>query len=96
MAANEAVDGFEPVRFGLDTHGAGGILQDANDQLLLLKPHGNFFAGRLLGPGTSVQHEGQALTIHCGETTYGPVTIRLEDATYWADAINRLKANPNA
>ena len=96
IAANEAIDGFEPVRFGLDTQGAGGILQDAGERLLLLKPHGNFFAGRLLGPDTSIQQKGQALTIHCGETTYGPVTIRLDDAAYWADAINRLRTPSDA
>ena len=95
-AADEAVDGFETTRLGLDRNGAGGILEDAEGRLLLLKPHGNFFAGRLLGPNTSVLRNGDRLTIHCGERTYGVVTLELEDAHYWADAIDRLKTSGDA
>lgn len=92
QAANEAVEGFEPVRYGIDHDGRGGLLQDREGRVLLLKPHGNFFAGRVLGPAAAVTADGNTLTIDCGERTYGAVTLQLDDPDYWADTINRLKA----
>ncbi|WP_284123742.1 hypothetical protein [Parerythrobacter aestuarii] len=91
-AANEAVEGFQPVRFGLDRSGRGGLLEDAQGRILLLKPHGNFFAGRLLAPGSTVLARDETLTIDCGERRYGTVILQLDDPAYWAEAIDRLQA----
>ena len=96
QAANEAVEGFEPVRFGLDREGAGALLEDARGRLLLLKPHGNFFAGRVLTAAATVQQGADTLSIDCGESTYGEVTLALDDAPYWVEAIHRLKRSLDA
>lgn len=95
-AANEAVDGFEPVRIALDQSGAGALMEDGNQRLLLLKPHGNFFAGRIGGAAWQASRDGEELTIDSGETRFGTVSLVLDDAAYWANAIERLKACSDA
>ncbi|MHA6332540.1 hypothetical protein ACXYL9_02560 [Qipengyuania sp. CAU 1752] len=90
-AADEAFDGFEPLRCGLDQDGRGALLEDAEGRILLLKPHGNFFAGRLLGPVARANRADNTLTIDGGERRFGKVTLALEDAAYWEETIDRLK-----
>lgn len=95
-AANEAVDGFEPTRIDLDQSGAGALMEDSSQRLLLLKPHGNFFAGRIGGPGWRALQDGERLTIDCGERRFGTVSLLLDDPTYWVTAIERLKVSGDA
>ena len=95
-AAGEAVDGFEPLRYGLDRDGRGALTEDAEGRVLLLKPHGNFFAGRVLGPATSTTRTGDVLTLDSGERRFGSLTFALEDAAYWEETINRLKGAGDA
>ena len=91
-AASEAVDGFKPVRIGLESFGLGGLLEDAEGRILLLKPHGNFFAGRLLGPETSATEELGLLVVDCEDRYFGEVWFEMggNDARYWEAAINAL------
>jgi hypothetical protein len=95
-AASEAVDGFTPVRIGLDRAGQAALLQDCEGRLLLLKAHGNFFAGRTGGPGWRVRHDGERLTIDSGERRFGAVSLVLDEADYWAAAIKRLGGDSHA
>lgn len=96
FAANEAIDGFVPVRIALDRQGAGAIMEDRDGRLLLLKPHGNFFAARVSAPIWTVAPDRQHLTIDSGERRFGVVSLVLEDPDYWVTAIKRLRAGGNA
>lgn len=99
-AAAEAIDDFEPVRIALDHQGHGALLQDGTGRLLLLKPHGNFFAGRLLTGASRADHQTghgrTGLRIDSGERRFGAITLQLDDPAYWADAIKRLGSPGNA
>ncbi len=93
-AAQEAIDGFDPVRFGIDREGRAALLADAAGRILLLKQHGNFFAARLLGASARAElagsPENKHLTVHSGERRFGSVQMEVDDAGAWAEAINRL------
>lgn len=99
-AANEAVDGFIPIRTAIDRAGRGALLEDRQGRLLLLKPHGNFFAGRLLASGASAVHrvgQGQsALQVDSGERRYGSIWLEIDDIEHWVAAIERLRTSHNA
>lgn len=99
-AAAEAVDDFEPVRVDLDRHGNGALLQDGAGRVLLLKPHGNFFAGRLLTGKSRVERWADQgctdLHIVSGETRYGSVSLSLDDPDHWVESVERLRAGTDA
>ena len=57
---------------------------------MVIKRHGNKFAGRVLTNAASVREEVDALIVDPHETQFGRVRLTLSDAPYWADAINRL------
>lgn len=94
--ANQAVDGFAAVSIAVDKNGFGAILRDAEDRFLVLKPHGNKFAGRLLNPVARASVEHGKLVIDCGERIFGTVTLEIEAARAWVNAINQLSDNGNA
>ena len=96
IAADEVCDGYVPNQIALDVHGEGAIMQDALGHVLVLKRHGNKFAGRILEPIASATVEGRTLTIHSGERRYGKVIIKVEDPHTWADTINTLGSLTNA
>ena len=96
QAANEAVDGFEPVRVAIDRAGRAALLEDRDGRLLLLKPHGNFFAGRCGTPAWSIRRDGERLTIDSGERRFGAVSLTLDDPAYWVSAVERLKDGGHA
>ena len=95
-AADHAIDGFEPVRFGLDAQRRGALLEDRDGRILLLKRHGNHFAGRLLGPETVCNADAGMLSVDCGERRFGPVSMQIADTAYWEDAIDRLNRSSDA
>src|SRR3546814_3647554 len=92
IAAGEAVYGFVPEACAIDSNGRGAIMADGSGRLLLLKPHGSKFAGRLLGPHTAVGVDGKRLTVHTGERRFGDVTLSVADSAYWARKIELLGA----
>lgn len=89
-AASEVEDGFEPQRISISRDRQAALAADASGRIMLIKRHGNRFAGRILAKGASVREEVDALIVHSGEKRYGPVRLSLSDPGYWADAINRL------
>lgn len=95
-AANEAVDGFDASRVGIDKHGRGALLEAQNGDILLLKPHGNFFAGRLLGPSSSHSLEGPHMVVTSGERRFGSMKLELDDPPYWAKALGWLRRRDDA
>jgi hypothetical protein len=63
---------------------------------MLIKRHGNRFAGRVLGPGAAARIECGSLEVDCGEARFGKVVLTLTDPQAWATAINRLNEHRHA
>lgn len=91
IAADEAVSGFEPIAIGRDRDGRGAVMRDAAGRVLLLRPHGGHFAGRLLARDAQVRREGDTLEIDPGERRYGTVRLVLDDPKAWVAAIEAVR-----
>lgn len=89
-AAAEVEDGFEAQRISISRDKQAAIAADNSGRIMVIRRHGNRFAGRILSRQASVREEVDALVIDPGEKRYGAVRLRLGDPGYWADAINRL------
>ena len=89
-AASEVEDGFEAQRISIDRKGAAALVRDGNGRIMVIKRHGNRFAGRVLTHAARAREEVDALIVDPSETRFGAVRLSLTDASYWADAINRL------
>jgi hypothetical protein len=94
--AGEVVDGFSPVAEARDSRGTAALARDAQGRIMLIKRHGNRFAGRVLGPGAAARLEAGALEVDCGEARFGKVTLALPEPQAWATAINRLNERRHA
>ena len=90
-AAEEAVSGFDPVEIALDRDGRGALLRDAAGRILLLRPHGTNFAGRLLSPEASASMEDNTLVIDTAERTFGVARLRLDEPSAWMQAIEAIQ-----
>ncbi|MEM7703090.1 MAG: hypothetical protein AAF251_14215 [Pseudomonadota bacterium] len=89
-AAGEVEDGFVPQRSSIARGGKSALARDANGRIMVIKQHGNKFTGRVLAPGSTAREEVDGLVVDPGEPRFGTVRLSLTDASYWADAINRL------
>jgi hypothetical protein len=99
-AAGEVEDGFRPVATACDAEGVAALACDAAGRIMVIRRHGNRFAGRVLGPRAAARlgdHPGEFnLVIDSGEPRFGRVFLTLTDAQAWAEAINRLNATQDA
>lgn len=99
-AAGEVEDGFTPVDTACDKAGAGALARDADGRIMVIKRHGNRFAGRVLGPGASARLEetpaGTSLVVDPGEPRFGTVTLTLPEPAAWAAAIAALNERQHA
>ena len=77
---------------GLDRDGRGALLRDAAGRVLLLRPHGVHFAGRILSGAARVRRDGDMLVIDTAERRYGAAQLALDDASAWVDAIEAVKS----
>ncbi len=93
-AAGEVEDGFAPVTIAHD--GNAALARDAAGRIMVIKRHGNRFAGRVLGPGSTARLTPDALEVDPGEARFGTVSLALPDAEAWAEAINRLHPSRDA
>lgn len=93
-AAGEVEDGFAPVAIACDAEGAGALARDAAGRIMVIRRHGNRFAGRVLGPLASASLADNPgaynLLVDPGEARFGRVFLTLPDAQAWAAAINRV------
>ena len=91
-AAAEAVDGFEARDISMDSEGRAAICRDAGGRIMLMRPHGGHIAARVLGPAAKARAEGDRLVVHCGERTFGPVSLHLpdEERDAWVSRIEAL------
>lgn len=90
LAAMEVEDGFDAKRFSISRDGGSALARDEAGKIMVIKRHGNKFAGRVLTSAATTREEVDALIVDAGETRFGVVRLSLSDASYWADAINRL------
>ena len=99
-AAGEVEDGFAPVATSHDAEGASALACDGAGRIMVIRRHGNRFAGRVLGPGATARPDVQPgefnLVVDPGEPRFGKVFLTLPDAQAWAEAINRLNAGKDA
>lgn len=99
-AAGEVEDGFAPVASTCDAEGAGALARDAAGRIVLIRRHGNRFAGRMLTPQARAIRADQPgefnLIIDCGEARFGRTFLTLPDADAWAEAINRVSVARDA
>lgn len=89
-AASEVEDGFVPARHSIARGGKAALASDASGRIMVIKLHGNRFAGRVLTGQATAREEVDALVVDCGEARFGPVRLSLTDSSTWADRINRL------
>lgn len=89
-ATDEVVSGFLPKRVSIARDGSAALARNDQGQIMLIKRHGNRFAGRILTSSAQVREEVDGLVIDPKETQFGQVRLSLKDASTWADAINRL------
>lgn len=94
--ADEVWSGFEPRKISIDEQGEAALLDDPDGRIMLLKRHGNRFAGRILLGSALAINDGSTLEVFSGEARFGTVTLTLADAPAWAEAINRLKGRSDA
>lgn len=93
-AAGEVEDGFLSVAIARDAEGRAALAEDSQGRIMVIKRHGNRFAGRVLDHCAAARlwkDRGQtALEVDCGEARFGTVFLSLSDADAWAAAINAL------
>ena len=89
-AAAEVEDGFDAQRISISRDGSSALAREDAGRIMVIKRHGNKFAGRILASNARAREEVDALIVDPGETQFGAVRLTLKDASYWADAINRL------
>ena len=88
--AGEVLDGYKATRISIARGGSAALARDASGQIMVIKLHGNQFAGRVLDARASVSEVVDALIVDPGEARFGTVRLAIDDPGYWADAINRL------
>ncbi|TRD11500.1 hypothetical protein FGU71_06270 [Erythrobacter insulae] len=94
--AGEIADGFEAVEIAIGSAGTGAILLGEAGEIMVIKRHGNQFAGRILTDISSAAACEDQITITTGEARFGTVSITHPDSASWAEAINRLHGSSNA
>lgn len=89
-AAQESVDGFVASAIALDGDGRAALLCDAANRVLLLRPHGTHFAGRILSPDAKAWIVDEAIVVDTGERRYGSATLRIPDPQAWVQRIEAI------
>lgn len=89
-AAQEAVDGFDPVHVALDRGGRGALLVDHGGRVLLLRAHGTHFAGRILTPSARAQLVDRTIEVDPADRRFGSVRLDIADAPAWVRRIEAI------
>lgn len=90
VAAGEVEDGFVARRIAIGRDGKAALTADPEGRIMVIKRHGNRFAGRVLNRDARVREEVDALVVDTGDPRFGKVRLSIERSASWADAINRL------
>ncbi|HSJ78103.1 MAG TPA: hypothetical protein VK913_05150 [Erythrobacter sp.] len=98
--AAEIEDSFAPTAIACDDKGAGALARDAQGRVMLIRPHGNRFVGRLLTARACATLENHTdelnIIVDCGEARFGKVLLTIPEPDAWAAAINALNGNQDA
>ena len=93
-AAGEVEDGVIPVSTVCDTEGSGALARDVDGRIMLIRSHGNRFAGRVLTSAAKAvreDHPGEFnIIVDAGEARFGKAFLTITEPDSWADAINAL------
>jgi len=89
-AAGEIEDGFVPVDCAISDDQTAALALGTDLRMMLIRRHGNRFAGRILGPAASARLTCGALEVDCGEPRFGKTFLTIPDPAPWAEAINRV------
>ncbi len=95
-AAGEVEDGFDADKVSISRDKAAALASDQSGRIMVIKRHGNQFAGRILNGDASAREMVDGLIVDCGEARFGAVQMALSDASAWADRINRLSLRDDA
>jgi hypothetical protein len=95
-AAGEVEDGFTPVTIAVAQDGLAALVSDTAGRIMVIKRHGNRFAGRVLGSGAAAWVAGGQLEVVPGDPRFGTVFLTIPDAEAWADAINEIHGPQDA
>lgn len=99
QAASEVIDGFDATTCALDDSGGAALARDDEGRIVLIKRHGNKFAGRLLNHRARAKSwhdphpEGRRrprVMVDSADTLFGQVTLFTDDPEAWVSAINGL------
>ncbi|WP_298306027.1 hypothetical protein [uncultured Erythrobacter sp.] len=90
FAAGEVEDGFIAERVAVAREGNAALTSDTDGKIMLIKRHGNQFAGRVLTSRAHVHEEVDSIVVDCGDKRFGKVRLSIEQPGIWVDAINRL------
>jgi hypothetical protein len=94
--ATEVTYGFDAVNCTVDAKGKGALLVDGRGRIMILKPHGSHFAGRILNASSDAYLEGDQILVDPGERRFGNVTLELSDGGLWMERIKALRNTSNA
>lgn len=86
--ADEVVSGFDPHDMAIGSDGRAAILRDASGQVMIIRRHGNKFAGRLLGAECKTRIEDGSLQVLTGDRRFGDLRLRISDAARWQESVS--------
>lgn len=95
-AAGEVVDGFEAADYAIARDQTAALARDRQGRIMVIRRHGNRFAGRILTASAAARASGDVLTIDCGEKRFGIARLKLDNTRAWAEAINRIDGDHRA
>jgi hypothetical protein len=90
LAASEVSDGFEAAECEASRDGSAALARDASGRVMLIKRHGNRFAGRILTAQANASFRGDMLAVECGERRFGAVLLALEEPAFWKAKIDAI------
>lgn len=94
--AGEVEDGFDADRVSISRDKTAALASDQAGRIMVIKRHGNQFAGRILTRSANAREVVDGVIVECGEAAFGAVQMTLSDSSAWADRINRLSLRDNA
>lgn len=90
VVAGEVEDGFACAHIAISRNGTAALASDTQGRIMVIKRHGNQFAGRILTSQAHVDEVVDAIVVDCGDARFGRVRLSLENPASWVDGINRL------
>lgn len=90
--ADEAHTGFGGIEAAIDRAGYGALVRNAAGQQMLVRPHGNHFAARMVDASVTARLDKDNLTLTPTDSWFGPVTLHLgKDSGRWASLMRQIQ-----